>query len=285
MSAMTRETKTEGCPRTRWLAALAVLAALVWLAPSSSAAQVLGRVIDQANQSPVQAAGVALVDSAGSVRGQVVTDGNGRFVMPIDQPGTYSVQVVALGYVASPVEEFVYEGTRIFMEVTVAPAPIETEGLEVVVEAQQVHLVESGFYARRRAGAGAFVGPEDITAMMATRPGHLLRRIPSVSLIENQEPVFLRAQGANPMDGTCLPNIWIDGYPIRTRNFQRVQMSEEVSFSPPEIRDYPERFDLIVPPVEMIAAVEAYPGGSTVPARWRTNTSGCGVIIIWTKRR
>jgi hypothetical protein len=267
---------------------MAALAAAALAFPSGGVeAQVLGRVIDQANQGPVPNAGVALVDSAGTVRGQVVSDETGRFIMPIGMPGTYSVQVVALGYVANAVEEFVYQGQRIFLEVTVAPAPIETEGLEVVVESQQVHLVMAGFYDRQRMGGGDFIGPEDIERLRATRPGHLLRRFASVTLLENQEPIFNRNQGVSPESGTCLPNVWIDGYPIRTRNFQRVRttIDDESGTGGEDLTAYPERFDLIVPPAEMIAAIEAYPGGSSVPARWRTRSSGCGVIVVWTRRR
>lgn len=279
----------------RWMRHTLLLA-LLGLAASATpgSSQVLGRVIDQASRTGVPTAGVALVDSTGAVMGQVVSDANGRFIVPIGRPGTYSVQVVALGYVATPIDNLVYTGERTFLEVTVAPAPIETEGLEVVVEQQEVHLVEAGFYQRRRLSGGQFIGPEEIVALRATRSAHLMRRMSSVSIVEGREPVFNRTQGANPEGGTCLPNVWIDGMPIRTVNFQdrsNLQVGLGTNnatggnAASERLRSFGERFDLIAPPPEQIAAIEAYPGGATVPAQWRTSSSGCGVIVVWTRRR
>jgi hypothetical protein len=42
------------------------------------------------------------------------------------------------------------------------------------------------------------------------------------------------------------------------------------------------RFDDILAPHE-VEAIEVYAGGATIPRQWLSD-SGCGLVVIWTKR-
>lgn len=252
-----------------------VLAALLALSlglAEGAAAQVVGRVTDLAAETPVQAAGVALIDAEGNVKAQAVTDADGLFSARITEPGVYTIQIVALGYVASSGTTVNYDEERVFLEIDLVPAPIEAEGITVSVEQRVPYLEVFGFYDRRDDGRGTFLTPEDIQRRKATRSSHLLREVASVLLSEAREPVFARAIGTTPGQGLCVPNIYVDGYPLRTDT----QMQNVFSS--------PMRFDLVVPPPEQVAAMEVYPGGASIPPQWRTATSGCGVIVVWSRR-
>lgn len=234
--------------------------------------QIVGRVTDLAAETPVQAAGVALVDAEGNVKAQAVTGADGLFSARLAEAGVYTVQVVALGYVASPGTTVTYEGERVFLEISLIPAPIEAEGITVSVEQRVPYLEVFGFYDRRDDGRGTFLTPEDIQRRKATRSSHLLREVSSILLSQAREPVFARAVGTTPGQGLCVPNIFVDGYPLRTNT----QMQD--------VYASPNRFDLVVPPPEQVAAMEIYPGGASIPPQWRTGTSGCGVIVVWSRR-
>jgi len=246
---------------------LAAALALLWAAPAQG--QIIGRVIDAETRGPVANAGVALLDSAGTARAQVVTDENGRFVMaPASGPGQYDVQVIALGYVGAPSDPVDYTGESVFLEIALSPAPIEMEGIEVRVEALDPALEAQGFYQRERTTGGLFVDPEDLENRVLVRASEALRRLPGVN-VRGGEPTFTRVGGG--LGGGCgqPPDVWVDGVPVRRGG------------GTPGV---PQRFDDLLPAPQNIAAVEAYPGGASVPAQFGGVSGGCGVIVVWTKR-
>ncbi|MDT8341548.1 MAG: carboxypeptidase-like regulatory domain-containing protein [Longimicrobiales bacterium] len=257
-------------PRTPVLAAV-LGTALLLPRPQALPAQILGRVTDEVSELPVPTAGVAFLDEQGNVLGQAVTDAQGLFVSPVLGTGDYFLQVVALGYVATPTAPVNYAGERIFLEIGLSPAPIVTDGLLVSVESRVAFLEMGGFYSRMSAGFGDFLGPDEIRARKAVRSSHLMRVMPSVVLWEEREPVFARTLGTRPEEGLCFPDIYLDGQPLRTVNSLTDRWD-------------PMRFDVVVPPPDQISAIEAYPGGATIPPQWRRGSAGCGVIVVWSRR-
>jgi len=239
--------------------------------PDTAGAQILGRVTDRATELPVPSAGVALIDSAGTVFGQAVTNQEGLFAANIQEEGSYTVQVVAMGYVASGDNTADFRGDRIFLEIGLQPAPLETEGIVVEVESRVPFLEMGGFYDRMKAGNGTFLTPEYIRERRAVRTSHLLRGVSGVVVSGNLEPILARTLGTTPGEGECVPNIYVDGQPLRRGNALDGN------------RD-PLRFENLVPPPEQVSAMEVYPGGASIPPQWRTGTSGCGVIVIWSRR-
>ncbi len=113
------------------------------MATTSLAAQepsVQGRVIDARTRSPVAGALVELarVDEtdpagAGVVVARVLTDDDGRFTFVALPTGRYWLGVEALGYSAEAERVLEYTGEAVRVDVAVAPSPLETEGIDVVV--------------------------------------------------------------------------------------------------------------------------------------------------------
>lgn len=243
-----------------------VLALAILLLAGPAAGQISGRVTDSATQQPVAYAGVALLNGEGEVVAQAVSNEDGRFVVvPRSGAGQFTLQVVALGYVASPDQPVEYQEEGVYLDIQLAPAPIATDGLTVTVDARNPALQTFGFYQREGTGRGIFITPEDLEGRVVTRASELLRRIPSIDVNRN-EPLFTRNQGR--LDGACLPALYLDGVPIR---------------NPSNPNSLP--FEQAMPPAEQILALEAYPGGASVPAQWAGVGTLCGVIVVWTKRR
>lgn len=252
--------------RTGLLPLLALL-----ILPGLAHAQILGRVTDRATELPVPSAGVALIDSAGAVKAQAVTNQEGLFAANVLDHGNFTVQVVAMGYVASGDNTADFAGDRIFLEIGLQPAPLEAEGIVVEVESRVPFLEMGGFYDRMNSGNGTFLTPDDIRSRRAVRTAHLLRGLSGIILSENQEPILARTVGTTPGNGLCVPNVYVDGQPLRRKSV---------------LDDYqdPARFENLVPPPEQISAMEIYAGGATIPPQWRTGGSGCGVIVVWSRR-
>lgn len=239
--------------------------------PALVQAQIIGRVTDRVTELPVPSAGVALIDTAGTVKGQAVTDQDGLFAANVQDHGNYTVQVVAMGYVASGDDTADFAGDRIFLEIGLQPAPVEAEGIVVEVESRVPFLEMGGFYDRMKAGRGTFLTPDYIRSRKAVRTVHLLRGLSGIIVSDNQEPVLARTIGTTPGEGLCVPNVYVDGQPLRRKAIL-------------EDRQDPARFENLVPPPEMISAMEIYSGGATIPPQWRTGSSGCGVIVVWSRR-
>lgn len=120
--------------RTRCAAACAALA--LSLAPLPLGAQtIVGRVLDEANNDPVEGVVVKLVDRDGDEMARVMTDTGGAFTLAPPEAGEYILVAERFGYVdtRSPLLALVVEGDA-SLELMISPAPIGLEGLEVSVE-------------------------------------------------------------------------------------------------------------------------------------------------------
>ncbi|MDT8367693.1 MAG: hypothetical protein RQ745_00695, partial [Longimicrobiales bacterium] len=159
-------------------------------------------------------------------------------------------------------------GRSMILEIHVARAPVELEGLEVEVERRSDYLDRIGFYERRRYGFGSFIDVEAMDVSRILTPGQLLTRLPGTSLDSNDEPYFHRAQRTDltgERRGRCVPVIVIDGSTVRTT----MQSGED-------------RFEDLVRATE-ISAIEVYRSTVQVPVEWKTGANSCGMIMIWTK--
>lgn len=113
------------------------------LLPAPSAAQTLsGRVLDQSTDRPVAGAAVALVSRDGTERPRVLTDIAGRFTLAPPRAGEYRLLATRLGYfeTRSPLLALVVDG-RASIDLTLVPAPIGLEGLDVSVEESASELL------------------------------------------------------------------------------------------------------------------------------------------------
>jgi hypothetical protein len=229
--------------------------------------RIVGSVLDQETQRPVDAAVVGLVGRAF----EAVTDSAGRFDLESVPAGEQELEVrhVAYGIQSSPVG--VRAASTVFVEIRVSAQPVELEPIQVTVTGvRDLGLEQQGFYQRREAGEKLGLGryftwedverraPRLITQMIADLPGTRLEC------------------GRNLRDRTCelgfvgnsgcsRANVYVDG--------MRVIRAEGRP---------PVALDEIVLPLE-VAGVEVYPSPASVPAEYSGSSGRCGAIIIWTK--
>lgn len=246
--------------------------ALLLLAPPGEAhAQAIrGRVVDLSTQAAVAGAQVTVTDTSGSVSRRVETDASGQFVLENVPGGPLTIDVAALGYAAASDGRVEYRGQPIFLEIGLEPAPVGAEGIVVTVTPQTPHLRSAGFYDRMKRGHGGFLTPEDIAKLKPVRPSDLVRRLHGVMVVSGREPIIRRGGIGFSSGLDCVPNLYIDGVAVRLQT--RLDNLWD-----------PQAFDNIIPPAEDIDAIEVFHGGATTPARWRSSSSACGVIVVWTK--
>lgn len=294
-----------GTPAVRALPLLAVALAGLWTA-SPAAAQVSGTVMDAATREGVPYANVALVDSAGNVWAQVVTDSTGYFsVIPMTNDAVFQVQVIAMGYASVPVEPIRYDGSPVHRTIGIVAQPMEMEGLTVEVEGQDLRLLLFGYYDRKARGYGHFIDPEDIAAVKAPGVTGIVRGSPGVVVRGSYEVLFPRnwkprtggtmgvAQGLSGQRPTseswrerfCKPAVFVNGSP----EWRHID-PETNSFSPSR------SFNDFLPPREDIIGMEVYQSLHSLPREMQiqlerlgggTNngavTSECGALLIWTR--
>lgn len=235
------------------------------------AQQIRGEVLDLTNRNHVEGALVTLSDSGGTVVRRVLSGTEGQFALDHVPMGALMVEVEAFGYAASSARNIDFDGQPLFLEIGLEPAPVGMEGIRVSVTPQQPFLRENGYYHRLRVGHGDFLTEDDLARLTPAWTSEVLRRLPSVRVV-GREPIIGRGGaslfGSGPR--SCVPNIWIDGAAARLAT--GISGRHDVN-----------AFDNVAPPPEHIAAIEVYPGGATIPARWGGTGAACGVIVIWTK--
>ena len=120
--------------QTRCAAAFAAF--LISLTPLPLAGQtILGRVLDQANDDPVEGVIVTLVGRDGTEHRRALTGPDGSFVLAPPAAGEYTLVAEGFGYIdtQTPLLALTMEGEAP-LELMLSPAPIGLEGLEVSVE-------------------------------------------------------------------------------------------------------------------------------------------------------
>lgn len=123
---------------TSW-ALLVFAPAVVALAASAplTAQTLVGRVLDDARESPVAGALVRLLDRDGKERARALADSEGRFALGPPKAGEYYLEATSLGYqrTLSPLLAFTQGQGTAAVDLMMVPAPIGLEGLSVEVDA------------------------------------------------------------------------------------------------------------------------------------------------------
>lgn len=222
-------------------------------------------IITDANGEPIYAAEVRII---GAGTDPVKTNEQGAYQLTGLPAGTATVEVRALGFgpyrsVAELRRDRTTTVDLTLNKQAVQLAPVSVTGFSTLFD-------RSGFELRRKAGNGAFITEEDIRRRAAVRLEDVFRGIPSVQLI----PVGLsgyavtipRAAGqAGVFAGNvCYPSYFVDGSLF-------TGLDPQVSGGLP------------IPP-EDVRGIEVYASLSAAPPQYARLDSGCGIILIWTKR-
>jgi carboxypeptidase family protein len=207
-----------------------------------------GRVRTEGGR-PVPGAVVAIegVDSTAS-------DGEGRFALGRLPGGTQWLRVRAVGF--GPLES----------AVDVPGSAAKTMDLELrsVTVVDTITVVATGRMARvlqeleerRKSGFGYALRQEEIQRRVTVRS--VMQSVPSVNVQGNGLSFTVLMQGGSIMRGYCVADLRIDGVPATWDQMSTYQPQD-------------------------LVAVEVYPRASLVPIRYQSISSGCGMVLVWTK--
>jgi hypothetical protein len=262
----------------RVLAALALVALLVPAgAAAAQDAALRGTVRDRAGNTPVAGAQVTL---PGLSRG-ALSDSLGRFAVEGIPGGTHDVQVQRLGYAPLQMRVTVSAGATAEHTLLLVAAP--TAVAPVTVTAAAVPARMRPFEARRQRGTGFFLTREQLERQGDRKLSEIMRRaVPGLRMVNSGDGsgVFIateRGTGTTPgaLSGKpprpCYAQVFMDGMRIYGQSWGR-----DATSPPPDLNSFA---------AHGIEAIEFYrPGGGT-PPEFRTDTSQCGTLVIWTRDR
>ncbi len=247
--------------------------ALVHLAVISQPAEaqaIRGLVLDGTSAQPISLATVTLISSESEAVASVLTDEAGFFSVSADEEGMFLVRVVALGYRPGRAGPFTLDEDDLrVVELRLEPAPLDVEGLVVEGTVQGTvgnNLTRRGFWERYSEGKGQFITPGEVLASDAMFTPHLLRGLEHVVPQYGAAPWEVWPMFGITEVNACEPRVFVDNVWVNRPDFG--------------IRETVGLDDVV--PIARIEAVEVYEGGFDAPIRYQ-GTSGCGVILIWTR--
>lgn len=242
------------------------------------------KVYQFGNASPLAGARILLVDPSGVIRGSAVTDSAGSVVLGAPFVGMFTVRLRQMGWrlVYEP-EVMLAAGAVASLDLVARETAVELEPITVIAEGVELLVPPRlrGFYERRARGRGVFLTAEDLETRNPMRISHALNMVPGVRLytldgshmaVRMNTAIGRVGTNASKSDGElpagvkglggCPPLLYLDGTPVG---------------------DTDGMLDTIVLPHE-VAGIEVYRRASELPAEFSGSRSGCGVIVIWTKR-
>lgn len=230
-----------------------------------------GRILDADVARPVSMAEVVLSDQDGARVASALSGDDGTFRLPVPAAGWYTLRAEALGYEVSAAGSVeVGEGQVVDVEVRLETRALALDSLVVTVERRSLALDRRGFYDRMKVEPGTFFTPERLERRAAERTSQLFQTIPGAVTVEiglGRMGVYFRGT-ERPSGGgftVCWPRVIVDGLPVSQGGSEQADL------------------DHLVDPWQ-IEGMEVYRRPSQVPAEYGGAQSGCGVIVIWTKR-
>lgn len=230
------------------------------LAPSFHAARsgegrLSGTVVSAVGAKPIASAEVSIAHGP-----ETRTNERGEWTLVGAPFGTRILEVRALGFypVRKPVS--VIDGSPpVRIALSTLQAVLET----IRVKARSPNFDQNDFLQRRRSsGGGHFLTPEDIARRQPLVTSDLLRTVPGLDVERSDSgPATIKMRGT--FEDKCAPAIYVDG-------------AYMPNFSADDVDDF-------VHPDE-IAGIEVYTGAA-LPPQFQKALSGCGSIVIWTKRQ
>lgn len=260
------------------MAAVALVLAGGAAAPASTQT-IDGTLMEVETDQPISLGLIIMMTESGDSVTSAVTDGNGRFSISSEEPGSFLLLASAFGFKETAAGVFeLGEGASMDIEFRIAAAPMPIDGLLVSLQRPVLehNLVRNGFVRRVTRGLGHFLTPVSIEESEARTAADLFRGVPGVFVVTpggglgayRGDVVRMLAQG-----GYCAPTIYLDG----------------VRLSPNMTND--TALEALVP-LAQIEAVEIYRRPAEIPIEYAMTGSAtssgvgpCGVLVIWTKSR
>lgn len=251
--------------RSAQIRSLAVGLWVLVAVPAPLVAQSLeGRLLSMDRDRPIPFGAVQLLSEDGNELSRATTRVDGRFTLEAPGPGSYLVRGEAAfhqTWVEGPLA--VADGETLRVDFRLPHRAVALAPMEVIAEARGSNVARSGFYERARWGRGHFFTADDIDRRRPARTAQLLSPLPRVEIryAPARGPVvlFRVPPTFRNMSGLCAPRVFLDG------------------FVQPE-------FDLDSVSPEDIGGIELYTSPAWVPPQYAGGLTGCGIILIWTRR-
>lgn len=223
---------------------------------------VQGRVVDAFTGAPLPAVELALLAADAGTAARTVTRPGGAFVLEAPGPGELRLEARALGYFPLEAGPFpLVAGETLEVTLRLEPDPVELDaGVRARIRAERVdaYLEDEGFYDRRMARSGTFLGPQELGDRPWIDLGHLFQRVP-FARVDRRFGSGDRILLSSRFGGDCQPRVWVDGMP-----------------APPGPLDHLVRVDDVL-------ALEVYRGEAGTPLEWGGGFNTCGVVLIWSR--
>jgi hypothetical protein len=195
---------------------LAVVVALVLMAPAGAAGQTLrGVVLEEGTTTPIASA--ALEVRGADTTYTVVTNQVGWFQLHLREPGQYVLRSSHMSYTAAGTDTVALDRHEIVtVVVRMGRAAIPLEPL--VVATRSYHPLK-GFYDRMEQGSrrGYFVKRDYIDRRLGLRPSHLVDMTPGIRV---ERPSSMTGADFTStimmwgVGGPCRANVFLDGLPV-----------------------------------------------------------------------
>jgi hypothetical protein len=235
--------------------------------------RVVGRVIDFETGQPV--AGVTL--RLAGAPGEGVSGHDGRFVFPDVGPGLHALEARHLAYHTLE-DQLGVDGTgrTLQLEVRLAAGAIPLDPIIVTVDRRPMSGMLRAVYDRmdrvRLTGGGTVFGREDIERRNPRDVIHLLSEVHGVQAGMLGDMPILTSTRAFSGFGACMMTVWVDG--IMAIRGGVAGLDETL----------PRRGIDDIIAVSNIEAIEVYHAGGRIPQEYWGSASGCGVVLIWSRR-
>ena len=229
--------------------------------PGAPANLLTGRVLTQAGEpvarAQVQAMGTQLF---------TMTDTTGRFYFRDLAPGPYFVRARKVGY-----EPVVFTATLAAVDSLEASVRLTAllgvnttrlDTMRVTAEYDRMSRRLKGFEERRTTIRGLFIDRQEVAMRKPQLLSDLLRGRANVTVQRNgvgDTQIF--GTRINISTGYCPLALILDGTLINTNG---------------------GRMDNFVP-IDMVAAIEVYTSGTSVPGQFARPETDCGAVIVWTR--
>jgi hypothetical protein len=256
--------------RHSWFAiGVAVLQPIVAVRAQSSGVQsgaerfgiVALQVIDDVTDAPLPGVRVSILGDST----ERLTDANGRAVLVARRAGRIPVVLRRLGYMPGSVmaDQSASDTTRLTFAMSKVVQTLAT--VAVSEEALTNSSALTGFDRRRRLGVGSsrYLTREDIERARPMRTSDVLNTIPSMyMMMDGTRPIPMNRRGTTMGSKGCAYQIGLDGHLMEGG------------------------FDMNTVDPDEVFGVEVFNGPATIPLEYRSSrrSSGCGLIMIWTRR-
>jgi len=214
---------------------------------TAGTAGIAGRLLDRASRQPLEGAAINVLGTPVNLRSSPA----GEFTHAGLKPGTYVMQVRALGYTPGSWVIELAERETLSVVIEMDARPIELPG--ITVETPTVQRGMAGFALRRAAGRGVYITEDDIKRANAARLSDLLRNVSGIRLICRFNGCRVRMSRND-----CQPDFFLDGLSANNSTF--LEMS-----------------------VVGVTGIEVYRTITETPVDFLRGNNTCGTIAIWTK--